>query len=126
MGENWKSDVFYLQGLIQQAYTDVNDSYESLETYDGDKKYQLAVSFLGMSYQGYLFAKQFYYGNKDIQRGEFDNYFGAYENFKFEMNKVISERGTNTSWLFSRLEQFNASMVEVNKLIDNIKPTGTR
>jgi len=111
---------------MQQTYTDVNDSYESLENYDGDMRYQLAISFLGMSYQGYLFAKQFYYGNEDIQRGEFDDYFEAYENFKFEMNKVISEKDKNTSWLFSRLEQFNASLVEVNKLIDNIKPSSAR
>lgn len=126
MNNDWKIDVFYLQGLLQQTYINANDSYETLRTYEGNTKYQIAVNFLSMSYQSYLVASQFYHSNTDIQREEFDNYFLAYEDFKFEMNRVIVQKDPNTLLMIRLLDQIHSSIVEVNKLIENIQGSGTR
>ncbi|WP_170961982.1 hypothetical protein [Bacillus cereus] len=51
----------------------------------------------------------------------FEDFFAKYERLERELKEVISEEDKNTSWLYSRHEDFIEEMKSINELVAVLK-----
>lgn len=117
----WKA--LELHQLIQKTYSDISTACDIVIYQDNNSKYLVSLGFLNKSYMTYLEAKRFHSENEDIQSIEFENFFEAYNNLEHELKEVISKEDKNTSWLHSRIGQFQQEIKSVNNLMEILKST---
>ncbi|PFY57635.1 hypothetical protein [Bacillus pseudomycoides] len=118
MDNGLKYKAFELQRLIQKTYSDISTACDIVIYQDNNSKYLVSLGFLNKSYMTYLEAKRFYRENVAVQRMEFENFFKAYDNLEHELKEVISKEEQNTSWLHSRIGEFQQEIKNVNELIE--------
>jgi hypothetical protein len=114
--ENFLYHVSYFQELMHMAYSDAIEAYDSLEKYEGDNKYIIALNFLNMANQNYLEVKRVNH-EYELDHNEINPFFEAFDHYKFQFKQVISEKDKNTSWLFSAKEDLIARWKEADEFI---------
>ncbi|GIP08206.1 hypothetical protein J1TS5_03760 [Paenibacillus macerans] len=107
-------NVYHFRKIIYLSYSDANEAYEALEKYDDDSKYSIVLGYLAMSQQSYLEAMRIYF-EKELDHYEIENFFTAYEEYIFQLKKVITDKDQNTSWLFTSHEK----LMDCWKSVDN-------
>lgn len=112
------TNLTYLRELLDSIYSDVNDSYAVLNNYDGDMGYSLSLNYLVMSHQSYLEFKRMYHKNA-LEHYEIDSLFDDYENYKIQLKEVITDKDSNTSWLYSAFNKFTDTKVSVDEFLGN-------
>ncbi|MBO1583145.1 hypothetical protein [Bacillus sp. XF8] len=123
MDEELKYKAFELQSLIQKTHSDISTACDIVIYQDNNSKYLVSLGFLNKSYMTYLEAKRYYRESRSIQRIEFVNFFKAYDNLEYELKEVISKEDKNTSWLHSRIGEFQQEIKNVNNLIEILEST---
>lgn len=111
-------NVGYFQELLHITFSDVSDSYEVLNNYDGDLKYILSQNYLTMSHQSFLKLKRVHH-EYGLHHYEIDSFLSGYEDYKFQLKQVITERDSNTSWLSSTFEKLQETKNQVNEFVSN-------
>lgn len=108
----------YLKDLLLRTFSDATDAYDVLFNYDDDIKYVLSLNLLSMSYQTFLEMQRVYHQN-GLEHYEIDPFFSDYQNFKFQLKQVITQRDTNTSWLTAQYNTLVESKKSIIEFIDN-------
>ncbi|OUB17547.1 hypothetical protein BK708_21700 [Bacillus thuringiensis serovar yunnanensis] len=121
MDKGLKYKVFELQRFIQKTYFDIKTACDVVIYQESNSKYLISLGFLNKSYITYIEAKRFYRENEELKSVEFDNFFNGYANVEKELKGVISKEDKNTSWLNSRIGQFQQEIENVNDLIKVLK-----
>jgi hypothetical protein len=115
--------VSYMQDLLHSIFSDASDAYVVLSNHDGDTKYILSLNYLSMSYQSYLEMRRVYHNNQ-LEHYEIDPFFRAYDDFKFQLKQIITEKDNNTSWLLSQYTTLSECKNSVAIFLENwIKST---
>lgn len=117
--EDFLYKVEYFKEMIDHSYRYAIEAYEVIEKYDGDIKYQMSLSYFVMSNQNYIEARRIYIENK-MEYYEVDAYMKAYEHYLFQLKEVISNKDTNTSWLYSAKSGLEGSKKDLNEFIKGI------
>ncbi|MCU7712460.1 hypothetical protein OK414_14670 [Priestia sp. JV24] len=117
--EEFLYNVSYLQEKLDDAFSDARASYKVLEKQDSDLRYQLSLTYMNMSFQSYIEAKRIY-KEAHLEHHEFEGFFEAYKNYKFELKQVIIEKDQNTSWLYSRYETLSKEKKELDLFIKGV------
>lgn len=118
------NDASYLQELMQSSYTDALSAYESMENYDGDARYIVALNFLLMSQQSYIELKRLLH-EKELEHYELAPFFTSYEDYKFQLKKVIEDKDRNTSWLYSAYNKLKENWISANEFLLNYIKTNS-
>lgn len=105
------------QELMKYSYMDAEESYEVLGNHEDDLKYQLSLGYLNLSFVSYLQLKDMYARNIDLQHYEIEPFFSSYDNYIFELKKVITKKDNNTSWLYSAYSNLKENWIHINKFI---------
>ncbi|PRT36914.1 hypothetical protein [Bacillus wiedmannii] len=116
MDTSYKFNVFELQHLLHLTYSDICTAYDVVTKKESNNKYQIALGFINNAHSTYLESRRLYFTEK-IERQEFEDFFAKYERLERELKEVISEEDTNTSWLYSRHEDFIEEMKSINELV---------
>lgn len=112
--------IFQIQTLVEkirESYNPANYSYKVIDS-DFDDKYLLSLEFLNNATMNLLAAKNYYETHEDLERHDFEDYFKAFSDYKFELFKVIEEKDRNTSWLSSRKDSLDYAKRNVEKLLE--------
>lgn len=112
------TNVLYLKELMNSSFSDAYDAYEVITKQEGDLKYSIALGYLNLSQQSYLEFKRVVnqYG---LERNELEVFIEAFDHYKVQLKEVITDRDTNTSWLYSAIEKFKDARKEVDEFISN-------
>lgn len=109
-------DVSYFQELMKTAFSDAYEAYEALENYDGDIKYVIALNYLNLSFQSYVELKRVIH-ESELHHYEIESFFTAYEEYKFQFKKVITQKDKNTSWLIGTHDRLFESWKSTNEFL---------
>lgn len=120
MDTSYRFSVFELQHLLHLTYSDICTAYDVVTKKEYDRKYQIALGFVNNAHSTYLESRRLYF-NEKIERQEFEDFFTKYERLERELKEVISEKDENTSWLYSRHEDFIEEMKSINELVAVLK-----
>lgn len=110
---NIYQQVSGLMPEIRDAYTSAISAFEALNSLDDSQRFVMAMQLLNNAELINGFAKQYYQNHEDIERAEFESYFEAYREYRYQFIKVIEEKDSNTSWLIGKkddLEEAKASV----------------
>lgn len=110
--------VMHMQELLHSTVSDAKHAYDVLNNYDDDTSYNLSLSYLNMSYQSYLEFKRIYHKNS-LEHYEIEPFIRDYEDYKHQLNEVITKKDSNTSWLYSAYTRLMNIEKEVNKFMSN-------
>jgi hypothetical protein len=116
--DDFKYHVPYFKDMLDYAYSDALNSYDVLMNYDGDLKYQMSLSYFNMSFQSYLEAKRVRHLH-ELYHYEIEPFFTAYDDFKFQLKQVITEKDNNTSWLYGTYNRLIDSKKNLDEFINN-------
>lgn len=116
--ENWIPQVYKLEELTYILYSHSSGAMKALRNYEGDIRYLISLGFYQMAQQTYLSIFDFYNGNDDLERGEYDQLLEAFQSFERELTSFISTKDDNSSWLES---QFDAYKKEHRVYIEMVK-----
>lgn len=111
--------IFQVQTLvdkIRESYNPANCSYKVIDS-DFDDKYLLSLEFLNNATMNLLAAKNYYENHEDLERHDFEDYFKAFSDYKFELFQVIEEKDQNTSWLSSRKDTLDSAKRDIEDLL---------
>ena len=110
---------------IRESYNAAFISYEVIIESDDQDKYILAMEFINNVTLHFISAKDYYESDSDLERHDFETYFEAFSNYKFELFQVIKEKDKNTSWLGSRRDSLVTAKKDVEDIFDILKGTST-
>jgi hypothetical protein len=110
--------VSYMQDLLHSTFSDASDAYEVLSSHEGDTKYILSLNYLSMSHQSYLEMRKVYHTNQ-LEHYEIDPFFRAYDDFKFQLKQIITDKDTNSSWLMSQYNALTECKNSVDEFLGN-------
>ncbi|MDK8188790.1 hypothetical protein QP794_01670 [Paenibacillus sp. UMB7766-LJ446] len=105
--------LYHFKRILHFSYSDACEAYSTLEKHDETTIYIIAQGYLSMSQQNHIELLRIYREN-ELDRGEIESYFKAYESYIFELKQVITDKDTNTSWLSSTHD----SLIEAWKSTD--------
>lgn len=107
------------------SYTDANEGCEALEEHEEDAKYSIALTYLGMSQQSHLELMRVYREN-DLDHHEIESYFSVYEEFVYQLKRVITVKDQNTSWLSETHDRLVECFKFTNDFLTNQIVNGMR
>ncbi|AXI08152.1 hypothetical protein CV093_03970 [Oceanobacillus sp. 143] len=112
------TNVSYLQELLHSIYSDLHDSYEVITKHDGDLSYSLSLNYLAMSHQSFLEFKRVYH-QYGLEHYEIDPLIEDYEHYKLQLKEVITDKDTNTSYVYSAFNKFTDTKKSVDEFLSN-------
>jgi hypothetical protein len=118
-------DASYFQDLMKTAFSDAFEAFEVLQNYEGDIKYSIALDYLIMSQQSYIELKRIKH-ERELHHYEIESFITAYEEYKFQFKKLITEKDTNTSWLYGTHERLLESWKSTNEFLSNYIKTNSK
>ncbi|ARU63684.1 hypothetical protein CBW65_23670 [Tumebacillus avium] len=118
-------DVSYMQELMRAAFWDAYEAYEALHNNHGDQRFSIAMNYLVLSHQSYVELNRMKH-EKDLSHYEIDGFLTAYDEYKFELKKVITAKDENTSWLYSKKEMLLESWKSTNEFLSNYIKSATK
>lgn len=115
------SQVQTLIEKIRDSYIAAHCSYEVITESDGDDKYGLSLGFLNNASMYVIAAKTYYESHGEIERHDFEAYFEAFSNFKYELCEAIKDKDKNLTWLSSRKDSLDYAKRNVEGLLELLK-----
>lgn len=95
---------------IRDAHTSATSAFDALHNLDNNERYVTAMQLLNNAETINGFAKQYYLNHEDIERAEFESYFEAYREFRYQFMEIVKEKETNTSWLEGKKNSLDQAM----------------
>ncbi|GBF75748.1 hypothetical protein PA598K_04178 [Paenibacillus sp. 598K] len=117
--KDWQRDKQLFWGLMTSAMSDAVDAYEVLHKHPSPHNYRLSIGYLGMSQAAYMQAWTFYLQHEDIQHYEIDPVLGAYEAFKRQLKRVITDNDRPSPMLAEAYEELRIAYANANDFIES-------
>ena len=90
--------VLHFQSFVDSAVDDIRSSYEVLKEQESNDRYQLALSYMSMSWQSHLEAKKLY-TDPILHSPSIEYLFKAYNVYKATLKRIINGKEQNTEYL---------------------------
>lgn len=107
-----------LVAKIRESYNPAVYSFEIVIDTDSDDRYLLALEYLNNATMNLLAAENYYETHRDLERHDFDSYFEAFSEYKFQLLKVVKENDRNKSWLSSKKDSLETAKRNVEKFLE--------
>jgi len=122
--ENFLYDLTYFQEVMHMVYSDAYEAYDALEQHDGENNYIISLGYLNMANQSFVELNRFK-NEKALETYEISPFFNAYLEYKHELKEVITNKDTNTSWLYTKHQNLINSWKNADEFIKNYLKTTT-